>query len=144
MSKIAGLDRAQILEMAVQAAREGDSPTFQLAIRAVHAAGWAGLEAGLARRFIEGIQQKLGTLPPVGDLALLSKAVFPLSSRVLATSPYDLEFLMRAAFGASLLAKTIPLEISLVMQIAVIGVLPEVPEVQPGSPCWDGVLSEQE
>jgi len=131
--------RSALIDQAIESARLGDASRFETSIRGLSSASWAGAEAAITDRFIARIQAVLGDEPCVGDIVLLSKSLFPLTARTLGATVYDIEFLVRGYAGASLLLEAIPVEASLAMELAILGVIDKIEPLELGSPVWDGI-----
>lgn len=97
-----------------------------------------GTEENIAVSFVAQVSAVVGPEPSVGDLVLLSKALWPHVSKVMDVTPYDIEFLLRGFAGAETLMKAIPREIAVALMIACMGALQGVPAIELGSQCWDG------
>ena len=124
---------------AVQSVGEGDLARFEAAVSRIEASGWDDEQPSITQTFVNALTSVLGDQPNVGDIVLLSQALFPVTRLVLNASVYDIEFLIRGYAGAAILARDIPRNIAMVMQLAIIGALPSCRDVELGGPAFDRI-----
>lgn len=128
-----------LAETAVAAAASGDPDGFRAAISELNNEGWDLAEAGITSAFVDVLLSRVGTRPSVGTLVNLSQALYPFTGQVLSASPRQLEAQMRGFLGAPDLLAASPRNVSLAIQLAILGCMEWVVGVELGSDAYDGV-----
>ena len=126
-------------QSAVEAAALGDQARFERAVNVLAETGWDSVQVDIAEEFLGAIEELVGSSPSVNDLVLVAQAAYPKTKGFLNASVYDIEFLLRGFYGAGLMLKQIPRNVALIIQLALLGVLPSIGGVDLTTPARDDV-----